>query len=155
MTVIQDTFTQYAQLGYNGALNTDFPWWAASPLAEGEDIEFGVAVAFGTEDNQAVPVPTGATAEQIIGVTLRTQAVENTLVSGDPVSLYVEGKAMSVLTKGRMFISVSDGSTAGDPVYVVPDTGEIVSTATDNITLPRARFVRTVGSGETTEIELA
>lgn len=155
MAVTQDTFTQYTQLAYNGALNTDFDWWAASPLAEGGNIGFGVAVAFGTADDQGVPVPTGANAEQIIGVTLRTQAVENTIVSGEQVSLYQEGKAMSVLTKGRMFVTTADGSTAGTPVYIVPDTGEIVSTATDNIALPRARFVRTAAAGETTEIELA
>lgn len=155
MAVTQDTFTQYTQLAYNGALNTDFDWWAASPIAEGGDIGFGVAVAFGTEDSQGIPMPSGATAEQIIGVTLRTQAVENTLVAGEPESLYVEGKAMSVLSKGRMFVTTADGSTAGDPVYAVPDTGEVVSTAADNIALPRARFVRTAAAGETTEIELA
>lgn len=154
MAVTQDTFTQYTDLAYNGQLNTDFDWWAASPLAEGGDIGFGVAVAFGTEDNQGVVVPTDATAEQIIGVTLRTQSVENSLVAGEQVSLYKEEYPMSVLTKGRMFVTVSDGSTAGTPVYIVPDTGEIVSTEGTNIALPRARFVRTAGAGETTEIEL-
>ena len=155
MTIMQDTFTQYAQLGYHAAINTNFKWWAASPLAEGGGIGFGVAVAYGTSYNQAVPVPEGTTAGDIIGITLRTQAVENTLINGEQVPVYSEGKAMSALTKGRMFLVVPDGSTAGQPVYAVPGTGEIVSTATGNIALPRARFVRTVGAGETTEIELA
>lgn len=152
MAITQDTFEQYTTLGYHGALNTDFPWWAASPHAEGGDIGFGVAVAFGTADDQAVVAPTGASDEEIIGVTLRTQSVENN-AAGE--SEYSVGKAMSVLTKGRMFITVSDGSTAGTPVYIVPDTGELVSTAGTNIQLPRARFVRTVAAGEVTEIELA
>lgn len=152
MTVVQDTFTQYTDIGYHGALNTDFDWWASSPHAEGGAIGFGLAVQFGTADDQAEVVATGAAAEEILGVTLRTQSVENN-ASGE--SEYAEDKAMSVLTKGRMYITVSDGSTAGTPVYIVPDTGEIVSTESTNIVLPRARFVRTAGSGEITEIELA
>lgn len=152
MATTQDTFNQYSFIGFNGALNRDFPWWASSPKAEGGAIAFGVAVAFGTADDQAVVVPTGATAEQIIGVTLRTQSVEN---NASDESEYSVGKAMSVLQKGRMYVTVSDGSTAGDPVYIVPDTGEIVSTVGSNIQLPRAKFVRTAGAAEVTEIELA
>jgi hypothetical protein len=152
MATTQDTFDQYAQLGFNGALNTDFDWWAASPLAEGGAIGFGVAIGFGTEDNQGVPLPTGATELEFIGVSLRTQSVENNAAG---LSEYAEGSAMSVLSKGRMFVTVADGSTAGGQVYAVPDTGAIVSTTGTNIALPRARFVRTVGAGETSEIELA
>lgn len=152
MAVTQDVFQQYTTLGYNGALNTDFPWWASSPHAEGGAIGFGIAVQFGTADDQAEPVATGASAGDIIGVTLRTQSVEN---NASDESEYAEGKAMSVLQKGRMFVSVSDGSTAGGQVWIVPDTGELVSTEGTNIALPNARFVRTVSSGETTEIELA
>jgi len=40
-------------------------------------------------------------------------------------------------------------------VYITPNTGVLVSTVGTNIALPNARFVRTVGAGETTEIELA
>lgn len=162
MATTQDTFTQYTTLGYHGALNTDFAWWADSPHAEGGSIGFGVAVQYGTADDQAIVVATGATEGDILGVTLRTQAVENVFSGTEQVSEYAEGKAMSVLKKGRMFVTVSDGSTAGGQVYIVPDTGEIVSSADDgaatpvpNIALPRSRFVRTVAAGETTEIELA
>lgn len=155
MATTQDTFDQYTQLGYHGALNTDFAWWADSPKAEGGSIGFGVAVQYGTADDQAVVVATGATEGDIIGVTLRTQAVESVFIGTEQVSEYAVGKAMSVLKKGRMFVTVSDGSTAGGQVYIVPDTGELVSTEGTNIALPGARFVRTVAAEEVSEIELA
>jgi len=152
MATTQDTFTQYTTLGYHGALNTNFHWWADSPHAEGAAVAFGVAVQYGTADDQAVVVATGAAAADILGVTLRTQSVEN---NASDVPEYAEGKAMSVLKKGRMFVTVADGSTAGGQVYITPNTGVLVSTVGTNIALPNARFVRTVGAGETTEIELA
>lgn len=149
MATTQDTFSQYADIGYHGQQNTDFPSWIGSYHAEGGSIPFGVAVSFGTEDHQALLG--GATAAVLIGVTVRTQSVENT-IAGD--SEYAEDRVMSVMEKGRMFVTVSDGATRGDPVYVVPATGEIVSTATDNVALTGARFVRAAAAGEVAEIEI-
>lgn len=151
MTVTQDTFQQYTTLGYHGALNTNFPWWTDSLHAEGAAVGFGLAIQYGTADDQGEVVATGATANDIVGITLRTQAVEN---NASDVSEYAEDKAMSVLRKGRVFLTVADGSTAGADVYIVPDTGEIVSTVGSNIQLPNARFVRTVGNGEVSEVEI-
>lgn len=151
MATTQDTFTQYAGIGYHGQLNTDYPSWIGSQHAEGGAIGFGVAVAIGTGDNQATLPASGAASADLIGVTVRTQAVENN-IDGD--SEYTEGRAMSVLEKGRMFVTVSDGAARGDAVYVVPLTGELVSTATDNVALTGARFLRTAAAGEVTEIEI-
>ncbi len=149
MSVTQSNFSQYAAIGYHGQLNTDFPWWADSFHAEGGAIGFGVAVSRGTADKQAVLG--GATAGALIGVTVRTQAVENDI---DGVSAYTQSRAMSVLKKGRMLVKVSDGSANGAQVYVVPATGELVSTSTDNVALAGASFVRTAAPGEISEIEL-
>lgn len=149
MAVTQDAFNQYAGIGFHGQLNTAYPSWIGSPLAEGGAIGFGVAVGAGTNDDQAVAG--GADSAALIGVTLRTQAVENN-AAGE--SEYREGQAMSVLEKGRMFLAVSDGATRGAQVYVVPATGEIVSTETDNVALTGARFLRTAAAGEITEIEI-
>lgn len=149
MAITQDTFAQYASIGYHGQQNTDFPAWIGSYHAEGSAIGFGVAVGFGTADSQAKAG--GAASADLIGVTLRTQAVENN-ASGNPE--YAEGRAMSVLEKGRMYVTVADGATRGGQVYVVPGTGELVSTEDDNIALTGARFLRTAAAGEITEIEL-
>lgn len=149
MSVTQDTFGQYAVIGFHGQQNTDFPSWISSQHAEGGNIGFGVAVSHGTGDHQAVIG--GAASADLIGVTVRTQAVENN-AAGE--SLYVEGRAMSVMEKGRMYVVVSDGSTRGAQVYVVPATGELVSTEGTNVALTGARFVRSVAAGEVSEIEI-
>lgn len=151
MTTTQDTFSQYANIGYHGQLNKDFPFWIESPKAEGSDIGFGLGVSFGTADDQAMIPDEYAAAADLIGVTVRTQAVEN---NASDVPVYTEGRAMSVLKKGRMYVKVSDGSTRGEQVYVVPETGELVSTQGSNLALAGATFVRTVGAGEISEIEI-
>ena len=149
MSVTQDTFNQYAVIGFHGQQNTDFPSWISSQHAEGGAIPFGVAVSFGTADNQAVIG--GAESGSLIGVTLRTHAVEN---NANDLPEYRENQSMSVMEKGRMYVVVADGSTRGDPVYVVPATGALVSTATDNVALTGARFVRSAAAGEVSEIEI-
>ena len=149
MTITQDNFSQYAGIGYHGQINTDYPSWASSQNAEGGAIGFGVAVSHGTADTQAVKG--GASSAVLIGVTVRTQSVENTL---DGVSEYAEDRTMSVLEKGRMYVVVSDGATRGEAVYVVPATGEIVSTVGTNVALTGARFVRSAAAGEVSEIEI-
>ena len=147
--ILQDTFNQYADIAYHAQLNTDFPRWVDSFHAEGSSIGFGVAVSRGTLDTQAVLG--GANTSDIIGVTLRTHAVEND-IAGIPT--YDKNRLMSVLKKGRMYLRISDGSVNGAQVYVVPATGEIVSTAADNVALDRAEFVRTTAAGGITEIEI-
>ncbi len=149
MSVTQDTFGQYAVIGFHGQQNTDYPAWISSQHAEGGAIPFGVAVSFGTADNQAVVG--GATSGVLIGVTLRTHAVENN--AGD-LPEYRQNQSMSVMEKGRMYVVVADGATRGDPVYVVPATGALVSTATDNVALTGARFLRSAAAGEVSEIEI-
>lgn len=149
MATTQDTFSQYASIGFHGQQNTDFPSWISSYHAEDEDIGFGVAVSFGTADKQAALG--GATSGVLLGVTVRTQAVENT-ATGE--SEYAENRSLSVMEKGRMFVTVSDGADAGNAVYVVPTTGELVSTATDNVALTGARFLRTAAAGGISEIEI-
>jgi len=156
MSVTQDTFSQYAVIGFHGQQNTDFPAWISSQHAEGGAIPFGVAVSYGTADHQAVIG--GASAGVLIGVTVRTQAVENN-AAGE--SVYAEVKAMSVMEKGRLYVTVSDGATRGGQVYVVQATGELVSSANDGaatpvayVALTGARFVRSCAAGEVSEIEI-
>lgn len=165
MAITQTSFDQYSSIGYHGQLNTDFPMWIESPIAEGGYIPFGVAVAYGTGDNQAVVATTDTDAADIIGITVRNHAVaanaygtpydQDTAFSG-----FQEGRPMSVLKKGRMYVTVADGSARGDAVYVTAG-GEITSAADDggaepvaNVALPNAKFVKTVGAGEITEIEI-
>lgn len=149
MSVTQSDFSQYSAIGFHGQLNTDFPSRIVSKHAEGGAVAFGVAVSYGTGDTRAVIG--GATAAVLIGVTLRSHAVENSAL-GLPV--YDEDKPMSVLVSGRMYAIVSDGSTQGGQVYQVPATGALVSTATANVALTGARFVRTAAAGEVSEIEI-
>lgn len=158
MAITQTSFDQYSAIGYHGQLNTDFPMWIESPIAEGGYIPFGVAVAYGTGDNQAVVATAATAAADIIGITVRNHAVAANayMTPGDQDSAYsgfAEGRPMSVLKKGRMYVTVSDGSARGEAVYVTAD-GELVSTATDNVALPNAKFVKTMGADEITEIEI-
>lgn len=147
--ITQDTFNQYADIGYHAQLNTDFPRWVASYHAEGGAIGFGVAVSRGTLDTQAVRG--GTDPDALLGVTLRTHAAENDITG---VPAYEANRLMSVMQKGRMYLRVSDGSTRGAQVYVVPATGELVSTDSGNVPLAGARFVRTATAGSITEIEI-
>jgi hypothetical protein len=151
MSTTQDTFGQYATIGYHGQVNSDFPRWVDSLKAEGGAIGFGLAVQAGTLDDQAIIADEYAESANLIGVTVRTQSVEN---NSSGVSEYDEGKAMSVLKKGRMYIKVADGSTRGGQVYVVKETGALVSTSSGNVALTGAKFLRTVSAGEVSEIEI-
>lgn len=148
----QDTFNQYASLGYHGQLNTAFPFEIISAKAEGSDIGFGLAVFDGTADDQAALPGASPTSPALSGLTIRTTyAVDN---NASQVPLVKEFDTMSLLKKGRMFVTVSDGSAKKGQVYVVPLTGELVSTSTDNVALVGVTFVRTAAAGEVTEIEI-
>ena len=148
MAVVQNDFSQYGEIGFHGQINTDYPRKVSTQHAEGSSIGFGLGVSYGTADKQAL---LGGAAADLIGVTVRTQAVEN---DSDGVPVYRENQAMSVMESGRMFLKVSDGSERGKPVYVVEATGELVSTASDNVLLAGAKFVRTAAAEAITEIEI-
>ena len=152
MAITQDVFTQYSQIGFHGQQNSAFPAWIDSQHAEGGDIGFGVAVVRGTADDQAALPTAGFVTGDIVGVTLRSQASE--VDSANAVTAYAENNAMSVLKTGRIYLTVSDGATRGDPAYVVVNTGEIVSTVGSNVLLTGATWVTSAGAGEVAELEI-
>ncbi len=151
MTILQNSFGVYTETGFHAAINTSYPRKVASPHAEGGPIPFGVAVAMGTADKQARLPAQGAESADLIGITVRTDAAEND-VQGVPH--YAENGAMSVMTFGRMYVITADGTTRDEPVYAVPGTGELVSTAAGNIPVISARFTKTAAPGEVSELAI-
>lgn len=153
--IIQDTFNQYASIGYHGQLNKSYPNWVATLLAEVQTA-IGVAVTYGDNAEKGVVMPADADAADFVGITLRTQAGDNT-ASATPEPVYDVDRSMSIVKKGQLYLVVEEGSTRNAPVYFVPGTGVITSDAAAgaNIAIPRARFVRDAAAGEVTEIELA
>ena len=152
MINLQNNFDQYALKGFHGQLNKSFPSWIASRHAEGGSLGFGVVVVAGTKDDQCVLPPTDPSASYVLGVTERTQAVENDAAGK---SAYRESTPVSIVQKGVMYVAVADGCTQGGKVYFKKDTGEIVSTSTDNFELVGAKFTTTVSAGEVAQLELS
>lgn len=150
MTITQANHYQYPpEPGFSAQQNTNYPWWIASPIASGAPIGVGIAVVHTQDGGCAVPGAPGAT-EKFVGVTLKSQAMENN-AAGLPT--YRANSATSVMVEGRMFIETNEQVSAGARVFV-GEGGELTPTNTGT-PLPRARYVRTApGAGSITEIEL-
>lgn len=97
---------------------------------------------------------------RFLGVSLRTHALEQNL---EGESFYKEKMAVSVLTRGRVYVLVENLVKAGDSVYMrVEDglasekVGQFRSDADsgDAILVERARFVKGAGAGELAVLEV-
>lgn len=98
-------------------------------------VGYGVPVTYGATDRTCVPVSTGDTAADIAGFAVRTQGgnAETNANNG-----YVNGDTVSVMKKGRMYVTASVAVVAGDPVTVDVATGAISNTG--GVTIPGAVF---------------
>lgn len=123
-----------------------------------ENIGFGFGLVKGTGDQDAL-LPVDGLGE-FVGVAIRTQAVEQD-ASGD--AFYAEKSAVSVLTRGRIYVRVEQDVVLGDPVFLrfavgAPGTviGEFRKDA-DTATayeIERARFVRGAVEGGLAVVEI-
>lgn len=83
-----------------------------SKVAEGGDINFGLAVVRGTSDGQA-ELPS-ATGQAFLGLTEYTTAWA---ANASDVHLYAENREMNLLDFGRIYAVCEDGCVPGDPVF--------------------------------------
>lgn len=145
-----DTFNQYALNHFPGQLEDRNHCDIVTRLAIDSDIGFGLAVS-DIDDRSAALVDSEYSVPT--GIALREVAMENPIGDNGP-AVHQQDTEMSVLRVGRVWVDVADGSTAGDPVYVVPVTGALVSSSGGNTLFPNARFKTTVGAGESTLVQL-
>lgn len=89
-----------------------------SKVAEGSDINFGLAVVRGTADNQA-KLPS-ATGQAFLGITEYTTAWA---ADASDIHLYQENREMNVFDFGRIYAICEDGCSPGDDVFFRHTTG--------------------------------
>lgn len=123
-----------------------------------ENIPFGLGLVKGTgsEDAKLPEDDAGV----FVGISIRTQAVEQD-ASGE--AFYAEKSAVSVLTRGRIYVKVEQDVALGDPVFLrfevgAPGTavGQFRKNAdTDKAYLIEgARFVRAAQAGGLAVVEI-
>lgn len=149
MAIAFDEFDQYAGTAYEGQVRDMGMADIVSKLTD-EPIEFGRAVVRGIHDNSiAIPAPneTG-----FVGITVRLTAWDN---NSSDQALYPAEKEASVLRVGRIWCRAFDGCEAGDPVYVIENTGELASSAYEGADLyAGATWETTAAAGELAVIQL-
>lgn len=119
---MQLSYTNELAIGLPGGRADSGPADIHSKVNPDVAIPFGVAVCAGTDPDREVKLPTtAAEAAACLGVALRTQAMESSS-SGDPQ--YPVKSSVNVLTKGRVFVKVTEAVNAGDPVFVRFADGE-------------------------------
>lgn len=143
-----DTFDQYAFGHYPGQVEDMGLQEIVTRLAIGSDIGYGLAVS--DIDNRSASLVSDDYTNPT-GITVRESVRDN---NSDDTPVYPEDHEMSVMRVGRIWVTVADGATAGDPVYVDPDDGSIVSTAYGNTQFPNATFKTTAAAGELALVQL-
>jgi len=149
MTInLQATYGVQQAVGYAGAPATMHGWDADSYIVDkaGAVIPFGVAVsikgnviATGTERSIII----GGTAAMFAGVTYRDITMPP-IASGGTEG-YPPGWVAGVMTRGDMWVTVTDAVAVGDVVKFVTATG--VFAAAGTILLPHARWMRGAAAG--------
>jgi hypothetical protein len=110
---VQTTYNLEMGIAYAGQRADLSPWIdRISKVAEGSDIDYGLAVVQGTEDNQAV-LPSG-TGGNFLGITEQTNAG----VADDSNEFaYRENNEMTIARKGRFYAICEDGCDPFDDVF--------------------------------------
>jgi hypothetical protein len=144
-----DTFNQYSDTAIEGQLQDRELADVVSLVALNSDIGYGLGVY--QASYQEAELPTGA--EVSSGITVRETLHDNPSGS-NPTPIYEEGETMSVLRVGRIWVNTVDGAAPGDDVYVVPSTGALTNSSTNNIQLPNASFISTASAGELALVQL-
>jgi hypothetical protein len=82
--------------------------------AAGEALPFGIALAKGTGDQDAI-LPAASDAK-ILGIAIHSHAYDNQSLSG---TLGIpDDRMLNVVKRGRVYVRVEEAVTKGDPVYV-------------------------------------
>lgn len=145
-----DTFNQYAFGHYPGQIEDRAGAEIVTKLAIQSDIGFGLAVA-DIDYRSAALVDSEYT--DPTGITVR-ETVRDNEAGNNPTTVYEEDTEMSVMRRGRIWVAVSDGAAAEDPVYVDPADGTIKSGSTGNTQFPNATFKTSASAGELALVQL-
>lgn len=149
MATAFDTFNQYASQAFEGQPNDDSMFDDITYVVESADVPFGRAVIQGATDRGG-KLPATAAAF-IIGLSVRqTIGIGGGYLTGDgnananPVGSRAVGQESTARAYGRAWVKTLGGSTPGQQVYVVPNTGELTNAATSgNLLWPGATFKTT------------
>ncbi|WP_223535304.1 hypothetical protein [Pseudomonas sp. GL-B-16] len=149
MATAFDTFNQYASTAFEGQINDHSMDDEITYVVESAAVPFGRALIQGATDRGA-KLPAAAAAF-IIGVSVRqVVSVGGGYLTGDgnangnPVGSRAVGQESTALAYGRVWVKTLGGSTPGQQVYVVPNTGEFTNAATSgNLLWPGATFKTT------------
>lgn len=120
----QTAYKLYQDIGYEGQIADTSVRDIFSRMAEA-DIEFGRALKKGTATGSCLTA--SASGDTIVGVSVRTQAVENDLTTGE--AKYKNKDAVSVMTMGRIYAAPITAVDDGDDVYFVHATGKFSNAA--------------------------
>ena len=128
-----------------------------SKVAEGSDVNFGLAVVRGTGDKQA-KLPSAA-GQSFLGVTEYTTAWA---ANASDIHLYAENREMNILDLGRIYVVTEQAVVPGDPVFfrhTAPGAEVVGAFRKDADTanadqIQGASFESTTGAGGIAQIQL-
>ena len=130
-----------------------------SYFAEGGNIVAGRAVVFGTDGEKQVKLPaTTSTDANIAGVSL----YELNRVHTDAGVPENEGRPLSIVNQGPLWVRAINGAAVGDPVHVVinvaggEELGGFRSAAetTNTVLMTGAKFISAAAAGELAKIAI-
>lgn len=163
MAIAQDTFNQYREIGFNGQVSTiDVAEIISGAMMA--PVMFGRAVIRGDAERVFNVVDATTTADDIVGITVRSLATESYTYPYTPDGNtfgYRTGKHASALRRGRMYATCIGGAEAGDTVHVVisgedEDIGALAGAADgeNTVELNQVKWLYDVEDGAIGEIEL-
>lgn len=153
----QTIFTQDPAIGFVGELSNGIPFELKSGFAEGA-LRVGQPVFRGTDPDNQIRMAVLGDRDGSGNITpLGLCKLDKRKVNVG----YADLDAAAYASKGRMFVVSEDACTAGDAVYVrvvaagAEELGALRASAdgTDTAVWVGARFVRSAGAGEVTEVE--
>ena len=147
---VQDTYLDRHPVGYVGMIADTQHAVVISRTVEDNAMGFGIPAIQGAGDNGVIDSEAGVTAAQFVGITVRSQVIEENTIA----DTYDVGDTASIIIEGVVWVTASVAVAPGDPVYFVPATGVFTNVATGNVQVPRARFETTAGIGELAKVRL-
>lgn len=118
-----------------------------SEVSASTGIAFGVAVAKGTADKGVV---LGGALSVFLGITVKDIALGHK----NNVDVYHQYDNVSIMRRGTMWVEAGEPVTANDPVHYDATTGVLMKSGGTG-PIPGARWVRSAGVGERTEVYLS
>jgi hypothetical protein len=112
---MQTTYGTTPEPGLPGQLYDLSPMTKDSYInAAGADLPFGIALAKGTGDQDAILV--AADTAKILGIAIHSHAYDNQALSG--TAGIPDDRMLNVVKRGRVWVRVEEAVTKGDAVYV-------------------------------------